>query len=474
MAEIGKTGLVEFSGQIQEDFIKELRGREGYKKYNEMRLNSPIISALLFAYEMALRKVSWEFHAEDENDPRLELLEAARANMSTSWNDHITEALTMLPFGFSIFEIVYERVGSQVLWRKFAPRGQDTVYQWKFDDTGGLEGFVQMSAPTYKPTFIPISKLILYRTRVERGNPEGRSMLRGSWIPYYYAKHIGQIEAIGIERDLNGFPVIVLPEGADTADNSTSDYGKAREVVRNVRNDEQAGLTLPFGWDFKLVASSGTKNFDTDKVIRRYENRMLMSVLSQFLMLGSDGVGSLALSKDHTDLFNMSVNSISDIIAETFTKYAIPRLLKLNGYDSEGITLSHTLAGDVDVTMLADALQKIGGMVTWDAQDELWLRQVMGLPEKDIDQLTEAREMEDEKNQRIASSIASKTKSAPQEEIDDAEEETPEDEMSADYFSAPPSDKRKRTIFENSLLKKIAKSLKRQKSKVLASAKGMM
>lgn len=463
MAELGRTGLSEFSGQIQDDFLRELRGKEGYKRYDEMRKNSPIVSALLFAYEMALRKVSWNFNSGEENDPRVDLLERAREAMSLSWNDHITEVLTMLPFGYSIFEIVYQRVGSEVLWRKFAPRGQDTVYQWGFDDAGGLTGFTQMSPPTYKPTFIPVDKMILYRTRVERGNPEGRSMLRSAWIPYYYTKHIQQIEAIGIERDLAGLPMVRLPENASVDASETSDLSKAQKMVRNVRNDEQAGITLPAGWEFELVSTGGSRQFDTDKIIKRYESRILMSVLAQFLQLGQDGVGSLALSKDQTDLFNMSVNAIADIISETFTKYAIPRLLKLNGYDADGVTLEHTIAGDIDVTMLADVLQKVGGMVSWNAEDEVWLRQVLGLPERSVEELE--AEGEDDENQRreVARQIGQRAADM---------EETDEEQMTA--FSAIAPDNAKRRRYEGTLRKRIAQALLDQRKKVMKAAKGLI
>ena len=389
--EIGVTGLAEFSGQIQEDFLRELRGKEGYKRYREMLLNSPIVGVMMLAIEQAVRGVSWEFSSKEENDPRIDLLDESLESMSHSWNDHIVEVLTMLPYGYSIFEIVYKRDGARVLWRKFAIRGQDTIYRWLLEDNGGILGFEQQAPPTYKPMPIPIEKLVLYRTRLERNNPEGRSMLRTAWIPYYYAKHIQQIEAIGLERDLAGLPVITLPPGADVADTTASDLGVAKKTVRNIRNDEQAGIVMPDGWGLELLSTGGTRQFDTDIIIKRYESRMLMSALAQFLMLGQDGVGSMALSKDQTDFFTMSVNSVADIIAETFTKYAVPRLLKLNGLDDKGIKLEHTLAGDIDVNLLSDFLQKVGPMVTWSAEDEVWLRQVARLPDRDLELLKKER-----------------------------------------------------------------------------------
>lgn len=291
-------------------------------------------------------------------------------------------------------------------------------------------------------------------------------MLRTAWIPYYYSKHIQQIEAIGIERDLAGLPHIEMPEGADVADTTTSDLGKARQIVRNVRNDEQAGIVTPFGWKFQLVSTGGSRQFDTDKIIRRYESRILMSVLAQFLQLGQDGVGSLALSKDQTDLFNMSVNSVADIIGETFTKYAIPRILKLNGYNHEGVRLEHTIAGDVDVTMLADILQKTSGMVTWDAEDEVWWRQTIGMPERSVDELEAEREEEDNQRREVASQIGKRAQEV------QTDEEIPEEDT--DEMSAFAPDKSKRRRYEGTLRKRIAEVLTSQRKKVMKSVKGLL
>lgn len=481
--EIGNTGLASFSGILSDEFLRELRGREGYKRFDEMRRNSPVIGALLLANELSIRKVSWEFASDDgEEDPRVELLEQARGSMEQSWNDFVVEVLTMLPFGYSLFEPVYQRMGAQVLWRKFAPRGQDTVYRWEFNEevsqyydtrkgNGDLLGVWQQAAPSYKLTYIPNEKLLLFRTRVERGNPEGRSILRTAWVSYYYAKHIQQIEAIGIERDLAGLPLIKLPPGADTSDTETSDAGIANKMVRNVRNDEQAGIVLPPMWEFELVSTGGSRQFDTDKIVRRYESRMLMSALAQFIMLGQDGVGSLALSQDMTDFFTMAVNAVADIISETFTKYAVPRLLALNGYDATGVRLEHTPAGDVDTAAIADFLQKVSGMITWDAQDELWLRQLIGLPERDVMELQDARDNAEQvanaKQQAILQQINGK-QTADKPPMD---EDMPEDEMSVTRFAADPADKARRRKLEKKLQEQMAKALARTKRQVVKYAK---
>jgi len=456
MAELGRTGLSEWSGQIQEDFLKELHGKKGYKKYNEMRMNSPVIGGMLLAIEQALRKITWDVTSDVEDDPRIELVNDSLENMSASFNDHITEALTMLPFGYSVFEIVYERIGAQVLWRKFAIRGQDTVYQWLFDKQGGLAGLVQVvQTKAFDPVTIPIEKLLLYRTRVEKGNPEGRSVLRTAYIPYYYWKNISQIEAIGIERDLAGLPMIKLPVNATTDSGSGSDASKANQLVRNVRNDEQAGIVLPSDWEFELVSTGGTRQFDTDTIIRRYESRMLLSGLAQFLMLGQDKVGSLALSEDQTDFFNMSVNATADIIAETFTKYAIPRLLRLNGMDAVGVVIQHSPAGDVDIMAVADFLQKVGAKITWLPEDEIWLRSLANLNDVDTERIEDERERNAERMMQLRPQF-------PQQQDDD--------NMTAQYYRAtqgnkPPNDNERR-LSEKQIYRLVNRFWEDQKNRI--------
>jgi ribosomal protein L12E/L44/L45/RPP1/RPP2 len=163
-------------------------------------------------------------------------------------------------------------------------------------------------------------------------------------------------------------------------------------------------------------------------------------------------VGSLALSTDQTDLFVMSVNTIADQFTETFSKYAVPRLLALNGMESNGVKLTHSPAGDVNIMALADFLQKIGALVTWTAADEAWLRQTAKLPDVDPVEI----EMERERKQEIAMAIAQRTP-AQQGDEQDTEQDDTEDEdtdegdgakMRADLFASGPPNNTQRRYFE--------------------------
>jgi hypothetical protein len=473
-SETGSTGLIVNRGQISSDFLPELRGRQAYKRYNEMRLNSAIVGGMLAAIEQTIRSASWEFISDQgEEDPRIELLEASMDNLSMTWNDHLSEILTMLPFGYSLFEIVYERVGGQILWHKFGMRSQDTIEYWEFDDSGSLAGAHQRAAPKYLDVFLPIEKCLLYRTRVEQNNPEGRSILRQAWVSYYYQRNISQIEGIGIERDLAGLPVIHLPPGSTTDTNDiNSDASKAAKIVRNVRNDEQAGLVLPDGWVFELASTGGSRQFDTDKIISRYESRILISTLTQFLMLGQNSVGTQALSQDQTQLFDVAMNHLADSIAEVVTHFAIPRLMALNGYNADGLEYTHSPIGDTNLNGITDFLQRAGSFLTWTGQDENWLRSLARLPE--VDPLE--RQAELDRKQAMADAISQRIQQAqgqPAQDEQPQEDADREAQMVAEMYAAAPPEDTKRRWYESQWKRLESGFFAGQRARVTKGAKGL-
>ncbi|MBN1284902.1 MAG: hypothetical protein JXB47_05870 [Anaerolineae bacterium] len=379
--EVGRSGLPVWSGRPHAEPLRELRGREGYRVYNEMRLNDPIIGATLFAIEQSVRALPW-FVAPEDN-PRAGFIQSCLDDMSHSFNDHLSEALTMLPFGWAWFEIIYKRrTDGRVGWRKFAIRGQNTLHRWEMDEAGGIRGMAQVCPPDFKPVTIPIEKSLLYRTRVEQGNPEGRSILRAAYPSYYFVRNLREIEAIGIERDLCGLPMLVPPESADLSEGS-ADRAAAENLLRRVRNDEEAGVLVPPGWSFSLVSGGGAKA-NVHEVIVRYETRIALSVLAQFLMLGLENTGSLALARTQAALFSSAVSAFADIIADTFTRFAVRPLLELNALPAGGVALQHGPLGQLQYNEIGAFLAQMSGAgllnAEGDAGLETWVRELVNAP----------------------------------------------------------------------------------------------
>jgi phage gp29-like protein len=109
------------------------------------------------------------------------------------------------------------------------------------------------------------------------------------------------------------------------------------------------------------MSSSGTRNINIDPIVRRYQHDIARSVLSEFLLLGSQG-GSYALSKSKTDLFLRALESYIQAIVDVLNKQLIERLWQLNGLDYD--LMPKIVAGDVaphDLRELSSFLRNLNG-----------------------------------------------------------------------------------------------------------------
>ena len=418
LIEIGTTGLRTNGGQIDQEWLAQLKGQRGVRAYAEMRDNDAVVGAILYAIESLIRQVEWTVRPANESDAAAraaEFLEECVGDMSTDWEAFISEVLSMLVFGFAPFEIVYKVRGGdsddpsqrsayddgRIGWRKFAIRGQDTVASWEMDPDGGIRGLWQRTPPTYEETLIPIEKLLLFRTRSERNNPQGRSVLRNGYRSWYFLKRLQEIEAIGVERDLAGLPVLQVPPEIMTAKATPAQKAlrsNLESMIQQIRRDEREGVIMPAeldregkptGFKLSLLSTGGSRSLNTDEIIRRYESRIAMSVLAEFILLGADAHGSFALAASKTALFATALRSTLESIASVLNRFAVPRLFALNPeFDRE--LLPSFDYGDIEdrpLDELGGFLQTMtgAGLITPDARLEDHLRSAAGLPAVDLE-----------------------------------------------------------------------------------------
>jgi hypothetical protein len=334
--------------------------------------------------------------------------------MSSTWEEFIAEILSMIWFGWSYFEKVYKVRGGKsedperrsayddekIGWRKLSIRAQETLDGWQFDEDGGIRGMYQVAAPEYKRVFIPIEKAILFRTEATKNNPEGRSMLRNAYRSWYFLKRLQELEAIGIERDLAGLPVCELPLayfGSQASPAKRMAKDNFAKMIQQIRRNEHEGLVFPAetdeegkptGYKFRLVGSPGSRSINVDAAIIRYEKRISMTMLTQFLFLGMDKVGSFSLSSDQTSLFASALGAILDNIEETFNRFAVSELMELNGIPQElWPRLRHGDIEKPDIAAFAQTLVTLtnGGVVTPDDNLESHIREELNLPPKEDD-----------------------------------------------------------------------------------------
>lgn len=409
MKEYGRIGQNRWDGTFFEEFLPELRGLKGIKVYREMERNDDTVGAILFAIKMLIRHATWTVEPGGRSAKDREAAEFAAScmyDMQTTWTDTISEILSFLPYGWSFHEIVYKRrlgrsknraMSSRysdglIGWQKLPIRSQDTLYKWEYDDKDNLTGMTQMPPPDYGLLTIPMRKAMLFRTESAKDNPEGRSILRNAYRSWYFKRRIQEIEAIGIERDLAGLPVITGPEGFDLWDEDDPEavniYAALVKMVKNIRRNEFEGVVLNEGYKIELLSTGGTRQFDTNAIINRYDTKIAMTVMADFIMLGHQKVGSFALSSDKTELFSVAIGAFLDVICETFNNQGIPALIDINGSHFEGMTdypkLTHGDIEDVDITKLAAFIKDLTGVGVLVPDEDLedYVREAAHLPER--------------------------------------------------------------------------------------------
>jgi hypothetical protein len=366
---LGVSGLKVSSGYIYEEYLPQLRGVRGMRVFQEMSENDATTGAVLMAITLLIRSVEWNVTPaaqSSEAEREAEFARSIMSDMSHSWTDFITEALSMLVYGWSYHEIVLKRRGGpeqndaaqrskftdgRIGLRKLPPRSQDTLERWEMQDDGGIAGLTQRPFDRGGSIFIPIEDALLFRTTSRKNNPEGRSLLRHAYRSWHKLKMIEDFEAIGIERELAGLPVISIPNEYLSANATPEQKQVARayeKIARDVRFNEQGGIIIPSDTftdpqtgsstsnplvKVELLNSGGQRAINTSEVAMRYQRNIARSVLADFIMLGEASSamrGGQGMHDGKVDFFQLACKAILEEMQSPLNMHLLPRVWRIN------------------------------------------------------------------------------------------------------------------------------------------------
>lgn len=405
LGEMGVVGLKQYGGRIAEEARKELRFPQACKTFRTMAQDATIAAALSL-FEMMVSRVEWKVDMGADPDAAMkargEFLEQCMHDMDHTWRSFIQEVTSAFTYGFSIHEKVYRRrvegSGSKYndnkvgIW-KLPVRSQDTIYKWLYSPDGrdligvqqnisaiqgGGDRYINLADVTNGTGFIniPRKKFLHFRVDAKRDNPEGNSPLRACYNAWKYRTLIEEQEAVGVSRDMNGMPTLYLPPRYMSEDASPSEkriYDYYMNVIRNIQMNEQSGLILPQAFDpesrqplfkFELTSTQGAKMYDTDGIIKRWDNKILMVLFADMLKMGQDQIGSYSLAGAKTNIMAMAIEARLQEIQDVLNYDLIPQLFALNGEASDA-KLPKLCYGDldeVDLDEFSKAIQRIGSV----------------------------------------------------------------------------------------------------------------
>lgn len=416
--ELGGTGLKgaePHGGFLYEEFLPQLRGYAAAKLYREMADNDPMCGAVLYALEMLMRSVQWRVEPADQRPESIVAAERIEAglfkDMMHPWGQLIDEATSMLTYGYSPHEIIWkfcrgetddEQTSSEFSDGMIMPAGipiraQDTIWRWVFDVEGrgnvlGLEQYRYGRANVV----IPMQKLLIFKTLARKNNPEGRSVLRTAYKTYMRKDVIEQSEGRLALRSA-GIVDMRIPAKFMEAAGGTDErrlYMQYKAIADKMAQDRTGSVVLPADrddkgnllYDIKYLVADARKVGDMSPIIDRMDSRIAISVLADFLLLGTKNVGSFALGESKISLFTTATEGFVGVFEDQLNRVLLRKIWKLNTLDPT--TMPKIKAGSVqkkDLDALGNYLQRlsVAGAPIFPSQDgrlEQFLLSVAELP----------------------------------------------------------------------------------------------
>ena len=397
--EVGYSGLRAFSGRIEDSTLRHLRGFRRAERLRTMAETDDIVGGILLAYETLGKSAPWRVEQGASDETQSDFLTSCLEDMNRDWPDVLSGIFTFLPYGYAPHELVYKRrLGEEpgkdadeealapskfndgrIGWHKWALRAQTTIPRWYFDDNGEVQGMwqrivntdVRRKASPSDPfgtsivgaeVFIPLEKMLLFRTTGQKNNPEGRSMMESAFKQWFIKNHLIEVEAVGAERDLVGYPIITAAENIEIWGDGAEEvaaFNKAMEIATGMRRDELMGAVFPHDWDVKLLRSGGAQAVDLDKLISAKNQGMAIAMMGDFVLIGHEGTGSYALRESADNFFLRALNGILDIIASTINRQEVPRLMRLNGFKPPYPQVTHGDPDSPDLDLMLKAIKEL-------------------------------------------------------------------------------------------------------------------
>jgi len=185
----------------------------------------------------------------------------------------------------------------------------------------------------------------------------------------------------------------------DATATERENYIGFQNMLRNMQNNEQSCFLLPKVVDpeskqdlfkFELLSTTGGKSYNSNEIIQRWDNKILMCLFADMLKLGQDSVGSYALAGAKQNTMSMAIESRLKEIQDVLNKDLVPQLFELNGVPrSERLPkLVYKNVDRIDLETFSKAVQRIFavGGVELDRGVLNDIRSAMGFTPRDEDE----------------------------------------------------------------------------------------
>lgn len=365
--EMGASGTAVFGGYVvNEETNPKLASKEmRYRTAADMLANISIIAAGVRYFMNLVSKPAWTVMPVDDSDEAklyAEFVQDVMCKCKTSWPRIVRRCASYRWHGFSINEwIAIKRDDGLIGFLDIEPRPQHSIERWDVSEKGEILGVFQRPPQTGEELGIPRAKFIYMVDDMMTDSPEGMGWFRALVEPAERMKSYLSLETIGFERDLSGTPVGRAPislinklvaEKKITATEGERMINGMRKFVQLEVKRKNTGMLIDSKhyvdtaadgtkttsvpqWGIELLTGTPTSMTALGAAIERLTKDMARIMGVESILVGSEGVGSLALSKDKSNNLYLQVNSTLIDMAGFMNKDFLDTLWMLNGFPDE-------------------------------------------------------------------------------------------------------------------------------------------
>lgn len=364
--EAGVSGTAVFGGYVQnKERRSKLYGQEKYRTASDILANISIVAAGVRYFCNLVAKPKWTVEPADESPQAQEyadFVEECMEDMKTPWSRLIRRNAMYRYYGFAVQEwTAKKRQDGQVGMDDVESRPQHTIEQWEVDPRGTVTGMWQRSPQNGQLIGLPRGKVIYLLDDTLTDSPEGLGWFRHLVEPAERMEKYLQLEGFGFQRDLSGTPIGKAPlmdiKAAIKAGQITDAQGQSlieglENFVKLQAKTPETGMLLDSAtytsqtadgfsvsgapkWAIELLTGGVTSIVPIAAALDRLTHDMARIIGVEHLLLGSDGSGSLALSKDKSHSMYLQVDSTLGDMGAQFSQDYVRPLGMLNGWPEE-------------------------------------------------------------------------------------------------------------------------------------------
>lgn len=366
---IGDIGVQLLSGYVSlPDEDSSLQGETRYKTYSQLLANVSIVASATRYFLNLVAKADWNFEPA-EADTSGEWAEIAEKMLTddpdTSWHRVVRRAATYRFYGFGVQEWTAGRdeENGRLTFADIAPRAQSTIDRWDVDsETGRVVGIVQRSPNTFTDIYLPRAKCLYVVDDTLNDSPEGLGLFRHVVKASKELQVLEKLENWGYETDLRGFPIGRAPlkelndrveagtlsaAARDSIINGVSQFiqkhiktqannGLLLDSITYETSDERRAPSSQYKFDVELLQGTGSSAHEAiHNTIVRKTHEIARVLSGESLLLGSDGTGSLALSKQKTENLSLVIDSTLNEVGEQVKTDLVDVAWALNNFPEE-------------------------------------------------------------------------------------------------------------------------------------------